>query len=160
MTREQVIQNSMWIVNTVLKEQKLQLDDDLRQDACLYLIKCYDRFDSSKGVKWSTYAYKSIYLYVLRVNAKNKAVENKCEHNEVPILNRADKDMEEQVATTFLLKEIRNFITPEEKKIFDLLYKGYSAKQISKMINKSYTYVLCLVKNIKWKASKLNKPVP
>ena len=60
------IEDSVWVVNTVLKKQGLENDEDMRQSALLYMCKCIQRFDPSKNIKWTTFAYKNIYLFVKR----------------------------------------------------------------------------------------------
>lgn len=41
---------------------------DLKQEAALWLCKCAQRFDPARGVKWSTYAYRSVYLRIKRLH--------------------------------------------------------------------------------------------
>ena len=62
------VEQSAWIVNSVLKEQQLSYDEDLRQEGLLWLCKCAQRFDPTRGVKWSTYAYGSVFLRVKRLH--------------------------------------------------------------------------------------------
>ena len=60
-------------INTALKKQGLQENEDLRQSAILYMCKCLERFDPTKNIKWTTFAYKNIYLYIKREHNKEAA---------------------------------------------------------------------------------------
>ena len=70
--QQKIIEESLWIVDAVLKRQGFTDDEDLRQDTVLYMCKCLERYDETRGVKWSTYAYKSLYLYSMRVRYKRE----------------------------------------------------------------------------------------
>ena len=62
--QQKLVEDSLWVVELALKRLSLLNNNDLRQQARLYLCKLVSRFDASKGVKWSTYAYKSIYFHI------------------------------------------------------------------------------------------------
>lgn len=66
LTKEQqkIIEGSLWVVNDALMKLNLQHDNDLRQEMILYMCKCLERYDKSRGIKWETYAYRSVFLRI------------------------------------------------------------------------------------------------
>src|SRR5574344_1642765 len=68
--QQNIIENSIWVVNTALKRQGLTYNKDLRQSAIVYMCECLTRFDPSRNIKWTTYAYKNVYLFIKRTHKK------------------------------------------------------------------------------------------
>lgn len=133
--QQEIIENSLWVVNAVLEAQKLQNDEDMRQIACLYLCKCIERFNPEYNVKWTTYAYKSVFLYIRRVYARQKKRENKIiVDEEVYKTVRSPRDLEGEVHTQILLTEIKSTCSEKEKEILKLLGEGYLQYEIAEML--------------------------
>ena len=68
--QQKEIEDSEWVVNTALKRQGLSCNEDLRQSAILYMCECLLRYDPTKGIKWTTFAYKNVYLFIKRTYKK------------------------------------------------------------------------------------------
>ena len=102
--QQRIIEDSLWIVGAVGKRLRVK-DEDARSEAVLYMIQCLDRFDPSKGVKWETYAYKNVYLYMSRT-MKTKQEKEKLTGLEWLVqkkLELADKNREEKSSSVLLL---------------------------------------------------------
>lgn len=122
--QKDIIENSIWVVNTALKKQGLSNDIDLRQSAILYMCECLLRYDVTRNAKWTTYAYKSVYLYIKRVHAKEQR----------KMLQIADMDVfevAENVADNSLDMNVQEIIQNNE--VLRLKYEGYTKKEISQI---------------------------
>lgn len=155
LTQEQkdMIMSAMWVVNTILKKYELSTDDDMRQNAILYLCKCARRFDTSKEVQWTTYAYRNLYFFVRRTYARQKLVEGRyIAQGEVGenIVDTADVD--EQVSAQMTLEKIYNILTQRERAVFILAYKGLNFTEIGKELNITAERTRQIWKRIKYKA--------
>jgi RNA polymerase sporulation-specific sigma factor len=62
--RDQMVEDNLPLVNTIaskyVKANSKREFDDIFQIGCMGLVKAVDKFDSSKGFKFSTYAYRLI----------------------------------------------------------------------------------------------------
>lgn len=136
--QRKIIEDSLWVVNTALKKQHLQYDDDMRQSAILYMCKCIERFDPSKNIKWTTYAYKNVYLFIKRTHKKQQ-------ERLFYEVDDYDTNIKEMVYTekyneytrdeqTYSVAMIKSICTEEEKKIVDLRVEGYSRAEIGKIL--------------------------
>lgn len=148
--QQQTIENSLWIVNTALKEQNLQGDEDLKQDAILYMCKCLLKYDETKGIKWNTYAYKSVYLYIKRKHARQVL-----ESSRIVFLDqnppKADEKQQIKDAKQFLreykIKHILYHCNEKEREVVMLKLQGYTAKQIADKMGVSHF----VIQNIFWR---------
>lgn len=148
--QQQTIEDSLWIVNTALKDQNLQGNEDLKQDAILYMCKCLLNFDETKGVKWNTYAYKSVYLYIKRKHARQVL-----ESSRVAYLDqnppKADEEQKvkdvKQFLRGFKIKHILYHCNEREREVVMLKLQGYTAKQIANKLGVSYF----VIQNIFWR---------
>ena len=125
--QQDIIENSIWVVNTALKRQGLTHNEDLRQSAIVYMCECLMRFDPSKNIKWTTFAYKNVYLYIKRTYKKeHKRTQYECDDDlmliEEPIEPKQD---------IFIVEDIMALFTPNEKKILMLKLQGYKYGEIS-----------------------------
>lgn len=137
--QRKIIEESMWVINTVLKAHNLAHDEDMRQQAILYMCECIERFDPSKNAKFSTYAYKNIYLYVLR---KKKALP-KCE----------DEREEPSFDFDFLtIKEFEKTLSTIEAKLLYYKCLGFRRKEIMAEMTLSPKRYTSLLKSIRKKA--------
>lgn len=145
-SQKKTVEDSLWIVNAVLKRQGIA-DDDIRQSANVYLCRCIVRYDESKGVKWTTFAYKNVYLYIKRAYAKEKercqplvCIDNIPLKREIePITN--DKSSLVQLALKQLL--------PFERRVLSLKTQGYTHSDIRQLLKCSTSSVNKAVKTIK-----------
>ena len=128
---KQIIEDSLWIVDTVLKKQNIK-SEDIRQSAILYLLKVYERFDANFGVKWSTYAYKNIYLYVKRKNAKELFQDSKMISFDAVYLTVQKEDrILSKLTQQELCKRLLMECSEIEKKILILYMNKYNFIEIS-----------------------------
>lgn len=153
-SQQEIIENSLWVVNTALKKQGLENNDDLRQDAILYLCQCLTRFDPLKGVKWSTYAYRNIFLYVKRKNAEEMAFRNQCvdidEMKDVLVGEYAHDDSDMSFGN-YLLSKMNEI----EKKIFNLMVEGYKIPEIVKETKLRLDRVKEIISNVQERYSSI-----
>ena len=164
LTKEQqdVIENSLWIVNTALKKQGLQNDEDLRQSAILYMCTCIERFDPSKNVEWSTFAYKNVYLYLKRFNKKERQNVERIllednlfylsDQNESPKIKDFDNSVDK-------LEALKNFCTIEERRCIDLKLAGYKFSEIGALMNCSVSKIMSCMRSVETKARKIRQIV-
>lgn len=156
---QNIIENSLWIVNTALKRQGLQANEDIKQSAILYMCKCIKNFDPSKQIKWNTYAYKNVFLYIKRTHAKDIKKRSF-------LVNQDIYDMVEPVIchkeytnkfneSKYTLEKIKQFLDPRERQVIDLKVQGYKAFEISKIMGCSQSKVNNYMQTIKSKAREM-----
>ena len=150
--QQKLVEHSLWVVELALKRLSLLNNNDLRQQARLYLCKLVSRFDASKGVKWSTYAYKSIYFHIKwrqKVEKrKNFDTMVKCDYYEV-----REEAFDEFLGTQLEAQEqvggLLQRCSPDERVVAKLIMQGYNHREIAKIMHKSRVRVVEMVKNIK-----------
>jgi RNA polymerase sigma factor (sigma-70 family) len=153
--QQKTIEESQWIVNLALKKQGLSRDQDLRQNAMLYLCRCIEHYDPSLDIKWSTYAFKSVYFYIKRTHAKQmKRQELLLDPEEIENLGQ-ERNETECFEETMKVREIRAVCTPKERDVLDLKLKGYKHGEMSEILNRSCITVGVHWRNIKQKAREL-----
>ena len=151
---KQTILNSMWVVNTVLKELDCSKNKDYKQLAILLLHKCIKLYDASKGVKWTTYAYNFLYLKLKSQKSKDYAKrqmiasENGLHFVSIPF-------NEERATAVATLTQLKKLLTEQEIFVLEQKQLGYSLTEISKKLNRSHTYTSKLWQSIKDKATPL-----
>lgn len=64
--RNKFIEDNLSLVPYTLRKYNLPINDNTLQEGYLSLIKIVDRFDESKGCKFSTFAINSIRFYIQR----------------------------------------------------------------------------------------------
>ena len=148
------IEDSLWGVNTVLKRLGLSGDEDLRQGGILYMCKCLERYNPETGVKWTTYAYKSVYLYIKRMNRRKKKLSEREVYDEVIILTQEDKTEQAISAeeSKIVLRQIGGLCTDEERRVLALKLQGYNSSEIGRKIGCSQSKVSSHIRSIKTKA--------
>ena len=119
------IEESTWIVRAVVNRLSPH-DDDLLQSIYLYLCKCVERFDEERGIKWSTYAFKSAYYYGLMFLKQESRLQ--CQELTEDIL--ADESIEEDIEIKELLSGLMSRLTYLQQKIVKLKYEGYKNNEI------------------------------
>ena len=156
--QQDIIENSIWVVNTALKKQGLQADCDLRQSAILYMCRCLQRFDPNRGIKWTTYAYKNVFLYIKRQHKKEIERNSHLINEDFFDLEPTVYENEQEIEFNFArcrLEKIMNVCTIEEKKILKLKMNGYKCKEISKIMRFSTSKTNVCMQNIKKKAKEI-----
>lgn len=122
--QQQMILDTLWVVNSVLKKQKRVYDEDLRQTAIIYLCKCLLRFNGEFGAKWNTYAYKSVDLYVKReIERLNKIKQREIISSKEYMVSQRPSDYR----TIYI--EVRRKCMPKTQKLLELKLQGYSDKE-------------------------------
>jgi DNA-directed RNA polymerase specialized sigma subunit len=157
--QQSIIENSIWVVNTALKKQGLQKDEDLRQSAILYMCECLERFDTSKNVAWTTFAYKNVYLYIKRTASKQKlksAAVVECDIFDIPeaMVSPAEKSVAQETSEE-LINKIKSRCTKDEIKVIELKLQGYKGFEISEIMGWSTRKTNIFIKSIKEKAGGL-----
>lgn len=157
--QQKTIENSVWVVNTALKRQGLQADEDLRQLAILYMCKCLERFDPTKDIKWTTYAYKSVFLYIKRTHCKEMKKRSMFVDDDIFSPN---KQMVQYIQepptiddTAYRLENIRAVCNEEENRVLDLKLQGYKVVEISALMKCSPSKINGCMQSIKQKAREL-----
>lgn len=153
--QQKTIENSIWVVNTALKMQGLQTDEDLRQSAILYMCKCLERFDPTKKIKWTTYAYKNIFLYIKRTHVKERKKSSIFVDDDLYNLERIIQPLEEQndmIDSAYNLDRVRGVCSAEERRVMDLKLQGYKVAEISALMKCSASKINACMQSIKDKA--------
>lgn len=156
--QQDIIENSVWVVNAVLKQQGLQGNCDLRQSALLYMCRCLEKFDPQKNIKWTTYAYKNVYLHVKRLHRTELAKQSHLISDDIysiePVLP-SKFNGHQQISYRNALENIKKLCTPAENRFIELKLLGYKRAEISKIMQCSTNKIDFYMQNIKRKARKL-----
>lgn len=153
--QQKLIEESMWVVNTVLKAQGEQNNEDLRQDATLYMCKCAMRFDPSKHIKWGTFAYKNVFLFVRRerVKAYNQSImESETEYIEA--LSPADLEMDFAVKND--VNKLKSVCNKDERIVLQMKLDGFTGNEMAHKMNCSKSKINNCISKIKEKAKELD----
>lgn len=150
--QQELIMNSLWVVNTALKKQNESSNEDLRQSAILYLCKCVERYDASLKIKWTTFAYKNVYLFIKRTKLKEQ-------QKTLPILSddlfdiqtAMEKPTEECFENKLKVQQILEICTPQEQELIKLKLKGHTHKEIAEIMGIDYIKVKSIFSLIKSK---------
>lgn len=154
--QQEIIENSLWVVNTALKRQGLQADEDLRQSAILYMCKCLERFDPSKDIKWTTYAYKSVFLFIRRTHGKEMKKRSIFIDDDIfNIVEPVSFPLDEPIMFNeikHIIDSIKAVCSPEESQIIELKRQGYKVVEISSIMKCSTSKINGCMQSIKEKA--------
>lgn len=158
LTQEQqhIIEESLWVVNAALKQQGLSRDQDLRQSALLYMCICLERFDPTINIKWTTYAYKNVYLYIKRKHYADLKTSNR--ETGFDYLAERACETEWDILDKVLVSEVMQNCTGEERAILRLKMNGYTHAEIGKKLGCSVWTVNRKVADIKKKVRLKNDP--
>lgn len=158
-TQQQLLLEAKWVINTVLVQLGERGNSDYKQIAFLYLCSCVKRFNPNKGVKWTSYAYSSVYWKLKKQQASDK---RKAE-NQVSLTNiysLSSPQQSSQSEAVFELNRIKEVLNERERFFIDQLLKGYTLTEIGKMINLSHTSASKVWHSIKEKASQFKNDPP
>lgn len=154
--QQEIIENSLWVVNTALKRQGLQADEDLRQSAILYMCKCLERFDPSKDIKWTTYAYKSVFLFIRRTHGKEMKKRSMFIDDDIfNLIEPVSSPIDEPTMFNerkHIIDSIKAVCSPEENQIIELKRQGYKVVEISSIMKCSTSKINGCMQSIKEKA--------
>lgn len=157
--QQNIIENSIWVVNTALKRQGLQADEDLRQSAILYLCKCIERFDPTKKIKWTTYAYKNIFLYIKRTHGKENKKSSMFVDDDIMDLQEPQNlpidDRELFNDSKYMVEQIKAVCSPEERQIIEFKLQGYKVIEIGALMGCSASKVNGCMQSIREKAKEI-----
>ena len=145
--QQQIIIDSLWVVNKVLKRQNLAYNEDLRQNAILYLCECLNRYKCEFGAKWTTYAYKCINLFIRRTLEKER--QTRCREL---YINREFAVVEKVNSSRSLYCEIKENCNENEKRLLELKLKGYADREVSDILGLGKKKIWKLKREIKEKA--------
>ena len=146
--QQKEIEDSEWVVNTALKRQGLSCNEDLRQSAILYMCECLLRYDPTKGIKWTTFAYKNVYLFIKRTHKKeNKRTQYECDCDDDLMFIGGQQNQQ----NTFIVENIMDLCTPNEKKILMLKLQGYKYGEISVKLHCSISKINNYMQSIRAK---------
>lgn len=154
--QQETIENSLWVVNTALKRQGLQADDDLRQSAILYMCKCLESFDPTKNIKWTTYAYKNVFLFIRRTHGKEMRKLSMVVEDDIYDIKEPLKiPLEEPLVSNeskYRVERIKAILDPKERQILELKLQGYKFAEIGELMGWSISKVNNCMRAIKEKA--------
>ena len=119
------------------------------------MCKCLERFDPTKNIKWTTFAYKKVFLYIKRVHKKEIKQHSYLIDDDIYIAELSAQPINEQKMfneAEFMLEHIKTICTPEECRILDLKRQGYKGFEISQIMNCSTSKINGCMQSIKDKA--------
>lgn len=152
--QQQIIQDSVKIVNTVLKRMGIKRNEDLRQEAILHLCKRIDNFDPKRNTKWSTYAYKITETHLKTILGRQSEKDRHFTNLSSCVDNPDDFVVAKGVPLETALYRILETCTDEEKEIVRLRVKGYKIREIGEMYGQHRHYISKKLRNIKEKLLK------
>ena len=147
------IERSLWVVNTALKRQGLEHDKDLRQSAIVYMCECLFRYDNSKNVKWTTFAYKNVYLFIKRTRKREKSFQAQITYE----IEEYAEIQEEDHPKNTLIEHLREICTKKETQIIDLKLQGYRSYEIIRLLGITDRQMVVLMGSIRDKAKMLKE---
>ena len=145
--QQKIIEDSEWVINSVLNKLGRYGDEDLKQNGWLYMCQCIMRFDENRGVKWTTFAYKNIFLYLKRICAEEK--KNLCEELIEEI------ECEEEPEVPLQLKCLYEICTDDERRYLDLKVAGYKNEEIKVLAKWGKRKLYKYIRQIKEKAKRI-----
>ena len=155
--QQNTIENSIWVVNTALKRQGLQNNEDLRQSAILYMCKCLERYDPTKGIKWTTYAYKNIFMYIKKKYSEECKISLTIADEDIFALEATSLPIDEDMAYNdkYVLQKIKLVCTSEECKVLELKKQGYRGAELCGLMGCSRNKISGYMKSIRAKARQI-----
>ena len=149
--QQKTIQDSAWVIDTVLGKLGLQKNEDIRQSLFLYMCKCIERYDSSRGTKWTTYAYKTLYLYALRIWDEEKKKSKGLVSIESVIQLTDNGVSERQMIEVSHFYSLCVPLSKQETRVALMLSQGYNIKSISAHLKLSAKKIQEIKREIKAK---------
>lgn len=140
------------------------MKDDLIQIGMLSLWKSCTWYDPEKGVKFSTYAFNSIYKSMLCALVRetkrtallvsmNKQVKSKTENSVITYEDviASSVSVASEVEIDCLVKQITDAIGNNSNKVIDMIRKGYTQVDIAKEMSTTRAEVSSILKKFRKK---------
>lgn len=154
--QKQIIENSMWVINTIVKDLKQQHNEDLRQDLILYMCQLLDRYDPNMQTKWTTYAYKNIYLHARTLLRIEQEKQSKTIYVEEPKYYKEQKQSHTKLDER--IKNLYEKCTPKEKKVIIAYLEGYCTyQQVEQELCIGHGTMCRLMQSIREKTNELER---
>lgn len=157
---EELILNNMDLVYSTIYKMHIRINDDLIQEGMMGLVKAAEKFDSSLGLKFSTYAVSYIkgmvktYLTLRttvvkpqRVNGKFVEVETMRTDSEVNEVEAEDENVE----SSLIVRDFMKRLTVREQVVAKGLMQNKTQKQIGDELNICQTQVCRMIRVIRYK---------
>lgn len=162
--KEQVVLNNICLVPYTIKYMnKNILDEDLYSTGIIGLLKAINGFDSSKGVKFNTYAICAIRNEIL-LSFRKKQITPAFSLDEPYDLGNGEsvefsemiadsRRFEEEVIADMQIEQMLSKINEREKKIITLSMQDKTQREIAKICGISQAQVSRIIKSIyeKWR---------
>lgn len=120
--------------------------EDLVQVGLMGIFKANKQYKSNKDTEFSTYAYKSAKNEILKLLDKQKKYMN--ESNPL-LIEPIDESL--PMEKCIVAKAIKKDLEQEEKIIIDLLYKGYTQREIAKVLDTTQPNICQRIRRLKIK---------
>ena len=154
--KENMILECGWVVNTVLNNLNMR-SEDYSQIAMLYLCGLVDKYDATKNVKWTTYAYNNLTLYLKhyrKVERKKDQV-----YDIITNFDTAANSIPQELDIFFIdnenISKLLIKLTPMEKRLLQMRLEGYKMREMAECLGYSMGYINKQIDSIKKKARKL-----
>ena len=157
---EELILNNMDLVYSTIYKMRIKINDDLVSEGMIGLIRAAKKFDSSLGLKFSTYAVSYIkgtiktYLTLRttvvkpqRINGKFAEVETMQTDSEVNELGAEDENVE----SSLIVRDFMNRLTVREQIVAKGLMEEKTQKQIGDELHLSQTHICRMIRIIRYK---------
>lgn len=145
--QKKIVLESEWIINSILKRLGINGNEDYKQEASLYMCKCIERFDNSFETKWTTFAYKNIYLYMKRFKKAEFRVKSRL--NNDFIVGRVSEPNWDYI-------DLKMICSDDAQKLLDLKLAGYTNAEAQKIMKCGDKKIGKLRKEIKDKYERTN----
>lgn len=153
--QQELVENGLWVVNAVLKRLNQRGNEDLRQEAMLYLCELATKWNVAKGRKWTSYAYQRVYFFALHGAQKGNTIRQREELRSVlpdSIAPSLDDDARYAVE---IVEELYKRLNEVQREVLYLRVQGCTHKDISAKLGISYKRVTQIETEIKHAAEKL-----
>lgn len=122
--REQIVNGNLKLVLSILKSfnNSEENKDDLFQIGCVGLLKAIDNFDSSFGVKFSTYCVPMILGEIRRYVRDNRALRVSRSLKDLAYKSmKASDELSIVLGRTPTIKEIANYLNTDEYQVMEAI---------------------------------------
>ncbi len=134
---EQLIRENEKLILSFIKNYNNYVDkEDLKQVGVIGLIKAYENYKKDSGIKFTTYAYKSIHGEIKKYLRENRNFKiNKDTKTLCNKINQAKILLEQRLMKEPTLKELSEFLEMDESKVSMLIGIQDIPQSLDKKIN-------------------------